>query len=148
MSKKILLGLFLLIALIGFTDAFYLTINAFSNTIPPCFIAQGCDVVTTSSYSRLFGIPIALLGSLYYLTLFILGLYYLDKKSLVIASALPLITAVGFVFSLYLVYLQIFVIGALCSYCLFSAGSSTALFILSLFLKKDSKKIETNAVIE
>jgi len=139
MAKKIFLALFLAIALIGFIDALYLTINHYSNSIPPCFIAQGCDVVTTSQYAKLLGIPIALLGTLYYLFIFSLGIYYLDKKSLAILGILPAITAVGFVFSLYLIYLQLFVIKALCIYCLFSAGSSTSLFLISLFLKKTNQ---------
>lgn len=142
MTKKILLGIFLIIAFVGFVDAFYLTINYYSNSIPPCFVAQGCDVVTTSQYAKLLGIPIALLGTLYYLFVFSLGLYYLDKKSLAVLGALPIITAVGFIFSLYLVYLQLFVLKALCIYCLFSAGSSTSLFLISLFLKKKFSKEE------
>ncbi len=142
MAKKILFGIFLIIAFIGFVDALYLTINYYSNSIPPCFVAQGCDVVTTSQYAKLLGIPIALLGTLYYLLIFALGLYYLDKKSLAVLKILPVITAVGFIFSLYLVYLQLFVLKALCIYCLFSAGSSTALFIISLFLKKKYAKEE------
>ncbi len=122
---------FLGLAPLGFLDATYLTIEHFLNRVPPCTIVHGCEAVTTSSYSMLFGvIPTSLLGALYYLALILGLIYYLDSKQAVILKGIAAFTAIGFVFSLWLVYLQLFVIHAICLYCMISAISSTCLFIL------------------
>ncbi len=125
---------------IGFLDATYLTTNFFLKAIPPCFVTGGCDVVTTSQYATILGIPIALLGALYYLCVLALWLFYVDKKQKRVLEALPWITSSGFVFSIWLVGLQVFVLNALCSYCLVSAGTSTLLFIFALIARKISKE--------
>ncbi len=118
------------IAFLGFCDATYLTAEHFLNAIPPCFIVQGCDTVTTSVYSKIFGIPVSLLGTLYYLTVLALGLAYVDLKKTWSLKVLHLVTAVGFVMTMWFLYAQAFIIHAWCMYCLFSAVSSTTLFVL------------------
>ena len=56
----------LVIAIIGFADAGYLTIEHYNNVIPPCSITHGCEQVLTSEFSTIVGIPVALLGMIYY----------------------------------------------------------------------------------
>jgi uncharacterized membrane protein len=72
----------LVVALIGFLDAVYLTANHYLGVVPPCFVVQGCEQVTTSSYSLILGIPVALLGSIYYLVIFALAIRFIEKKQL------------------------------------------------------------------
>ncbi|KKQ40921.1 MAG: Vitamin K epoxide reductase, partial [Candidatus Levybacteria bacterium GW2011_GWB1_37_8] len=62
----------LLLSLAGFFDSAYLTILHYKNVIPPCAIAKGCETVLTSRFSVFFGIPIALIGSLFFLALIFL----------------------------------------------------------------------------
>jgi len=134
---KYLIFLFLVIAFIGFLDAAYLTANHYFGIVPPCFVTQGCDTVTTSAYSKFLGIPISLLGSLFYLTVLISLFYYIDKKKdWILIKTLPILTTIGFLVSLRLIYLQVFVIKALCSYCLISATTSTILFVISLVMRR------------
>lgn len=125
------------IALIGFLDAVYLTVSHFTGHIS-CSLISGCQEVLTSSYSQILGIPLALLGAIYYLFILINILLYIDNQnrwSRYIISYLPL---GGFLFSLYLLSLMFFVIQALCQYCLLSALTSTLLVIGSwLFIKKN-----------
>jgi len=125
--------------LLGLADASYLTIEHLRGGVPNCSIIEGCDVVTTSEYSEIFGIPVALLGALYYLTMSGLMLFWLDKRknsTLRIASYLSI---AGLGASIYFVYIQLFVLQAICLYCMGSALSSTLIFILSmLVLKKNS----------
>jgi uncharacterized membrane protein len=114
-------------ALIGFADALYLTINAFANTVPPCLIG-GCEVVTTSVYSRIFGIPIALFGALYYVTIMTLLVMHVDfkdeiKKGKILVTIFLIVNA-GALVSLFLVALQLFVLNAICQYCMISALAS------------------------
>lgn len=70
-----------ILALLGFVDATYLTILYYQNVIPPCSIAHGCETVLTSKYATIFfGIPTALLGAIYYLTIFISTLLFTQTK--------------------------------------------------------------------
>ena len=130
---------FILVALLGFLDAGYLTANHYLNIVPPCFVVQGCDTVTTSVYSKILGIPVSLLGALYYLSVFIGMLYYADTRKRAVLKPIFFLTCIGFLFSLWFLYAQIFLIGALCTYCLVSAVTSTTLFGLGVHIWKQTK---------
>jgi uncharacterized membrane protein len=144
-SRRRLVYALLAVAPLGFIDSAYLTIEHFLGSVPPCSVVRGCETVTTSSYSVIFGIPMALMGALYYLAI-ILGLvYYLDAKKSWMLKSVSISTAAGFFFSLYLVYLQLFVLKAICIYCMFSALTSTALFIFGLLVLKSLRSLERRA---
>lgn len=120
---------------IGFLDSAYLTITHFIGEPVTCGFFTGCELVTSSEYSAIAGIPIALFGALYYLFWVLLTVWHLDSKNPVFFRILPL-TAAGFGASLILIGIQVFIIHAICVYCMLSAASSTALFILSFILRK------------
>jgi uncharacterized membrane protein len=124
------------VALIGFVDAAYLTIEHYQGVIPPCSITKGCDKVLTSTYASLFGIPTSLLGSIYYFVILAGVFAYIESKNFSILKWTLSITGVGFLFSLWFVYLQVFSIGSYCAYCLGSAATSTVLFILAIIVFK------------
>jgi uncharacterized membrane protein len=71
---------------------------------------------------------VALLGVLYYLTVFFLAIAYLDKKHKKILSLLSLFTIVGLMASAWFVYAQLVLLDAICLYCMGSAVTSTTLF--------------------
>lgn len=132
---KISRGLLVAVAVvsfIGFADAAYLTIQHYNQGILPCVIFKGCDQVLTSSYAKVLGIPISLIGAVYYLTILISALLFLDTKNPKALLVLGYLPVAGLAVSLGLVYLQLFVIKAVCFYCMFSAISSTILFIFGL----------------
>ena len=132
----------LVLGAIGFIDATYLTITHFRGGIPPCTIS-GCEVVLTSDHNKIIGIPVALLGSLYYLTILSLAITsYITKKERTI-KLLSFFTIIGFVASLFFVYLMLFVINALCQYCLISAISSTLLFVTGMYTITKMKRDES-----
>lgn len=134
---------FLIVSAVGFIDATYLTTQHFLGAPVACSILKGCEQVTTSPYSIIFGIPVALLGSMYYLTILILSVIYLDSKKINILNIIVKISPIGFLASLCFIYLQIFVIKAICLYCMGSAATSTLLFILGIiYLIKAQKKSE------
>lgn len=101
-----------------------------------CPLNGECEVVTTSKYSKFFGIPVELLGILYYgLIVFVYVLHNLIPWLL---SDTVLFFVVGmtigaFIFSLYLIFIQAFVLKKWCTWCLFSAGFSTFIFITAIF---------------
>jgi len=118
----------IVIALIGFTDATFLLMKRITGTSIPCFITTGCDTVSKSSYAVLFGVPLSAWGMIFYLGVGFLSLLYLDTKNILVAKLIPIAGTLGFLSSLYFIYVQKFLIGAFCIYCLFSAFTSTVLF--------------------
>ncbi len=131
--KKFVILLFV-VALLGFVDAGYLTIEHYRGVIPPCTVVSGCELVLTSSYSVVAGIPVSLGGVLFYLFILV-GLFaYLDFKKPQILKLSIFATIPGFIASLWFLYLQMFVIHSYCLYCLGSAITSTLLFIVSMWV--------------
>ena len=129
----------IVLALIGFTDASFLLAKRVSGTPIPCFITSGCDTVSKSPYSVLFGVPLSLLGMIFYLGIGFLSLLYMDTKNLLVAKLLTLATIMGFLSSVYFIYIQKFKIGAFCIYCILSAIISTILFALGITIWKNIK---------
>lgn len=129
-SSKIII-LIALISFLGFLDASYLAAKYYLGGPIPCAILDDCDTVTTSKYSAIAGVPVALMGAIYYLIIFVLTISYLESKKYKLAFFISRFTIIGFLASLWFVYLQVFVLKALCLYCLFSALTSTALFVIS-----------------
>lgn len=140
---KTLVVIFLLVALIGFLDASYLTVKHYANAIPPCSVLHGCETVLTSPYATIGEVPISLIGSAYYLMLFLLGVLYLDTKKEIIIRRTAQLTWIGFLTSAGLVSLQLLVIRAICLYCMASAITSTLLFIVGMIILKQIKKQDT-----
>lgn len=134
--SKGFVALLFVIAVLGFIDASYLTVEHFINKIPPCSIGS-CETVLTSSFATVLGIPVALGGALFYLTVLIFLMVYIDTKKEVALKGVLLLTIPGFIFSLYLVILQAVVLHAFCIYCMGSATTSTLLFIsaITIYIK-------------
>mgnify|MGYP001609963985 CR=1 FL=1 len=133
--KWILVGM-AVFSLVGFLDAAYLTLVHYNRGALSCYIFEGCDKVTTGPYSVIFGIPVSLLGVIYYFSVFITTILYFDTKGNFFLRALSIFPVAGFLASLWFLYLQLFVIKAICFYCVISAVTSTLLFILGILIFK------------
>ncbi|MBU2101320.1 hypothetical protein KKH05_01205 [Patescibacteria group bacterium] len=130
------------LASFGVLDSSYLTYSHYQQGETLCDIIPGsCDLVTGSSYAVVFGVPLAILGAFFYLSVLVILFLYKKMGQLDILKILAGWTAIGFAMSLYLTYLQAFVINAYCLFCLGSALTSTTLFILALVLFKSKKSI-------
>lgn len=125
---------FLFLSAAGFLDASYLTILHYYGISAQCLLVEGCDRVLSSPYASFGAVPLALLGVLYYAAVFIVSLLYLESRNKRYLFVAAYGTAIGFFASLGLLYLQIFVIKALCFYCLVSALISTLLFAIGVFV--------------
>ena len=131
--KKYTLYFIIALILIGIYDAGYLTVEHSRGIIPPCSmndIFSDCGRVLRSEYAVLFGIPLALLGLLHYVTLLAVTLLTFRFQKVWSKYWLLIQTTGGLLFSLYLVFLQLAVIHAICPYCMLSALVSTLLFVL------------------
>lgn len=121
------------VALVGFADAVYLSIEHFRGVIPPCTVS-GCEVVLSSSYATVLGIPVALFGVAYYLAILVGLMIYFDARNLKVLGYVLLLTTIGFIISLWLLFVQAFLIHSFCQYCLLSLTTSTLLFIASAII--------------
>lgn len=121
------------VAFLGFADAMYLVIEHFQNKIPPC-LTGGCEVVLSSKYSVILGIPVPVLGAVFYLLMLIGLLAYVDSKNEKVLKAALILSPFGFLFTAWFLYVQAFILHAYCQYCLGSAATSTTLFIIALFM--------------
>lgn len=130
--KWVFVTLFI-VTIIGFSDATFLTFEHFTNKIPPC-VTTGCESVLTSAYSEIFGIPVALGGALFYLGFLIGLILFLDLKKEWILRLTLAYSSIGFVFSMWFVFVQAFLLHAFCQYCMLSATTSTTIFIISMFV--------------
>lgn len=131
----------LIVAFIGFADATYLTVEHYQNKIPPCTIG-GCESVLTSQYAQVLGMPVSLLGAIYYLIVIISLFLYLDTKKELFLRIPMLLSVFGALASLGFMYVMIFVIKAFCQYCVLSALSSLTIFGFSLWSLCSSQKVQ------
>jgi uncharacterized membrane protein len=115
--------LLLVLAVLGVLISAYLTWTHFAGLTPVCTgSGEGCETVQSSRYASLLGIPVAVLGLIAYG-----GLVFSAALWREIGIYLGfLISLVGTLFSAYLTYLEVFVIGALCQWCLASAAIMVA----------------------
>ncbi|MEP6945406.1 MAG: vitamin K epoxide reductase family protein [Acidobacteriota bacterium] len=119
------------VALVGLADAIYLTVHHYTAEPVPCSVTNGCEQVLSSSYSELFGIPIAAFGAVAYFIAFSLALLSaFGNKSM--WRLFGIHTLIMLLVSGWFIYVQAALIGAFCQYCLLSAGTSTTLFLLFL----------------
>jgi uncharacterized membrane protein len=113
----------------GLGIAGYLTVTEASGDLPQCVAGGGgCETVAQSSYAELLGIKVAYLGLGGYVLIGATALLRGDAGRLS-GAALAL---TGFGFSAYLTYLELFVIDAICQYCVASAIAMTVLMVLTM----------------
>lgn len=126
------------LALVGLADSLYLTVQHVTGQSVRCTIVSGCSEVLSSSYASVNGIPLALIGAVAYFTVFSLATlaafgYPLVGKLLLIVISLMFLT------TLWLTYLQAFVIGQFCQFCLLSALVTIVLGILIVLILRTNR---------
>jgi len=98
-----------------------------------CLDIGDCEVVNTSVYAELLGLPVALLGAFTYLVLLVIGVLSWRHLSEELASLVQfVVAAIGVAFSLYLTYIELFVLRAICPWCVLSALLITLITVLSV----------------
>jgi uncharacterized membrane protein len=123
-----------IVALTGLADSVYLTVKHLAAEQVPCSIISGCETVLTSQYAEIAGMPLAGFGAAAYFVAFSLALLAIfGNRTAWLLFGVASIGMAGF--TLWLLYLQAFVIGAFCQFCLLSALISLTLFLLALFSK-------------
>ncbi len=162
MKQTILSLLLVVLATLGILDAGYITYEKLTGATPVCRPGFDCGEVLNSPWASIGPIPLSLLGLLYYMTVFSLGIInymqvdikklpiikkiLIKGKPLTIKQIIMGVTTFGFIFSMYLVSLMAFIIQAWCLYCLFSAMTSSLLFVTAILITITNKpKLTANS---
>lgn len=127
MSDRALRTVGLVLAVLGVAIAGYLVYVHYADIDPVCNIAHGCHKVQTSEYAELAGVPVAVLGLIGYVVLLGALLAPQGEPARMVAALTAL---VGFGFSLYLTYRELFTIEAICQWCVASAVLMTGLAVV------------------
>jgi uncharacterized membrane protein len=126
-----------LLALVGVLVATYLWLYKIGVVGELKCGTGSCETVQASRYAALLGVPVALYGVAGYGALFAIGLAGLDPLRAAdrrLTRLLAALATVGFLFSVYLTGIELFVLHAICRWCAASAGIMTAIWVLSLSL--------------
>lgn len=131
---KITIIAIMFLGLVGLFIASYIYNKKRKNKKLICPRYSDCDSVIHSGYSKLLNIPVELLGMIYYFFICFsyLSIFLFNITSKDISIVLFGISTLAFVFSVYLVLIQVFSIKHLCTWCLSSAFISFLIFVLSL----------------
>jgi uncharacterized membrane protein len=137
MSSRALRIVMLVLVVIGLGVASYLTYVHYAGIKPACTAGESCTKVQTSVYAKLAGVPVALIGLLGYVAILA---SLLTPQTETTRLATMAFTLVGFGFSAYLTYRELFSIHAICEWCASSAVIMTVLACLSVwrFLRGDA----------
>jgi len=133
--RNLLFIVIAVLSLCGLADAIYLTIEHITGQSVRCTIVAGCSEVLSSSYAVVGGYPLASIGALAYFTVFSLAILALFGYRIASQLLIFIVLAMCLV-SLWLIYLQAFVIHAFCQFCLLSAIITFSLTGLVLLLRK------------
>jgi len=122
------------LAILGLLVSIYMTIYKITSNDNMCLGSGDCSTVNASRYAEINGIPVALIGVLGYAA--IIGIHWLERRNKFFedngSMLLFGISLIGFLFTLWLVYVEIALIKALCPFCITSQITMTIIFILSI----------------
>jgi uncharacterized membrane protein len=138
-SQQWLLGVAALLAVAGVGIATYLTVVHYADQPIACSSIGDCELVNSSRYAKIGGVPVALLGAAAYASMLLLVASSWLRRSQTALTAAWGIALASFGFSMYLTYVELRVLDAICVYCVAQACVMTALLaVLSLAMWRSS----------
>jgi len=131
------------LALFGVLIALYLTLYKLGMIGVLACGTGGCERVNTSQWAQLLGMPVSVWGLGFYVAAFVVAFAgttprYADAVG--VSKLLTLMCGIGVLFSAWLTYLELFVIQAICRYCIVSAVLVTVMFIVSWLDWRDAQR--------
>ena len=122
------------LVIVGLLVSIYMTIYKVTSNDSMCLGSGDCSTVNASKYSEVNGIPVAVLGILGYAA--ILAVHYFENRNrffkqngtlMIFGMALT-----GFIFTVWLIYIEIALLGAICPFCVTSQVAMTIIFIIAV----------------
>ena len=135
--KNTLLKAIIFLSLIGILLSSYALYHHYSEVVGSvCNVSDkiSCDIVNRSVYSEFYGIPVALIGLLGYIAFIVVSYLLIRNNNRLYKRLLFGMALIGFLFSLYLTYIEAFKLYAYCPVCILSAIIITAILIISIIL--------------
>lgn len=135
--KRIWVVIILVLAFCGLANSFYLSQHEKSGVPLLCTTQNlsGCNTVANSPYSHLFGIPLADYGVFFYGIVFVLAALEILLFDQFLRRALQGMALVGVLASVYFTAVQIYFIGAFCTYCAVSTAIALLVLICASFIE-------------
>ena len=132
--EKRLSQIAIVLAIIGLLVSIYMTIYKITSNDSMCIGSGDCKTVNASRYAEVYGIPVAVLGMAGYSAILAVLLLeprvnFLQENGTLVFFGLSL---VGFLFTLYLVFVEVALIKAYCPFCITSQTVMTIIFIISV----------------
>lgn len=124
----------MILVVIGLAVSIYMTIYKVTSNDALCLGSGDCSIVNASRYAEVYGIPVATIGIAGYFAI-LLVLWYERHDSFFEQNGPMLVFGMaltGFLFTVYLVYVEFALLHALCPFCLTSQISMTIIFIISI----------------
>lgn len=132
--EKRLSQLAIVLTIIGLLVSIYMTIYKITSNDSMCIGSGDCKTVNASRYAEVYGIPVAVLGVVGYSA--ILAVLLLDRRGGFFQENGSLLlfglSLTGFLFTLYLIYVEVALIKAYCPFCITSQTVMTLIFIISV----------------
>jgi len=132
---KLLYAIAAAVSLIGLGDAIYLTVQHLTGQSARCTVISGCSEVLSSSYAVVAGVPLAAIGAAAYFSVFSLAILAAFGYRMA-GTLLVVLVGVMFLMTLWLTFLQAFVIHHFCQFCLLSALVTLVLTGLVIALRR------------
>lgn len=130
------------LSLVGIFVALYLLLYKLGMIGNLSCSVGSCETVNSSKWASFLGLPVAGWGVAWYVAMFVLALVSTGSRfaeSSVVSTVLLGVAATGLVFSLYLTYLELFVIDAICQWCVVSAIIVTIIFFFCVADYRESR---------
>jgi len=118
----------------GFVISLYLTFVHYRGYVSPCYVVHGCEEVQTSRYSAILGVPLALLGTIFFTLMFYLAIGLLTRPGLTLMRAYKVLAFLGALAVIPLFLIQAVLLKAFCTYCIATEALMLALWVGSFLL--------------
>lgn len=112
----------------GFVISLYLTLVHYRGYIGSCYVVAGCEEVQASRFSEIMGVPLALLGTIFFTLMFYLGIGLLTRSGVTLVRVYKVLAYLGALSVIPLFLIQALVLRAFCTYCL-----ATEIVLLSMW---------------
>ena len=116
--RRIVQAALVVLALAGFFISFYLTLTHYRDLIPPCYVTSGCESVVTSRYATILGVPLSLIGAVFFAAMFFLGIALITGPPKKVVRAYELLAFAGVLAAVVLFLIQAVLLRDYCTYCL------------------------------
>jgi len=129
----------------GFVISLYLTFVHYRGYVSPCYVVHGCEQVQTSRFSMILGVPLALLGTVFFGVMFYLAIGLLTRSSVTLVRVYKVLAYAAALGVIPLFLIQAISLRAFCSYCVATEAIMLSMWIVSFLLTSSDREAGSRA---